>query len=79
MTVNRIKLRHEILALLQKGAHRASWSDDNTTVDESELTPVIGDELLLEGETFNDEGERVRFSVSVYIDPDDIEIEDWER
>lgn len=78
MSVNRTRLAHEILKLLQDGAHSASWPDDDTNIDESELVPVIGDELVLSGTTISDEGDQIRFSVRVHIDPDDFEIEDWE-
>lgn len=78
MSVNQEKLAHEVLDIIQIGVHRAFEYDADTSIDESELTPEVGDELILGGETRTEGGRLVRFFVRVYIGPDDIEVEDWE-
>lgn len=78
MTVNRQKLAHEVLALIQSGVHSVYDHNANTSVDESELTPEIGDELILAGSTLNEEGNTTFFSVRIFIGADDFEIEDWD-
>lgn len=76
MAINRAELAHTILALLQEGAHSASWSDDPVYVDESDLVPEIGDELMLSGIVTDDDGTQYTFSASIHLCAEEVEVED---